>query len=41
MSCGDCRLLETVVVCDFRLPWSDSDDSHGDVLCAEGHDIEV
>ena len=30
-------MIETVV----RLPWSDSDDLHGDVLCAEGHDVEV
>ena len=44
---GTAQLLEmmdqrtTVVGCDFRLPCSDSDDSDGDVLCAEGHDEEV
>ena len=44
---GTARLLEmvdrrtTVVGRDFRLPCSDSDDSDGDVLCAEGHDGEV
>ena len=44
---GTARLFETVdrrttvVGRDFRLPCSDSDDSDGDVLCAEGHDGEV
>ena len=44
---GTARLLETVdrwttvVGRDFRLPCSDSDDSDGDVLCAEGHAGEV
>ena len=31
----------TVVGRDFRLTCSDSDDSDGDVLCAEGHDEDV
>ena len=44
---GTARLLETmdqrtsVVGRDFRLPWSDSDDSYDDVVYAEGHDGEV